>query len=53
MNWFIQTFGFEEVSYEKTRAKFLEMFFRENCKKLNNINSNIYILLYNGKPTEN
>lgn len=38
MNWFIQVFGFEEVSYEKTRAKFLEMFFRENCKKLNNIN---------------
>jgi hypothetical protein len=38
MNWFIQTFGFDEVSYEKTRQTFLKMFFSENCKKLNNIN---------------
>ena len=49
MNWFIQTFGFEEISYQKTRQTFLQMFYRENCKKLNNMNIgefNIYTNFY-------
>ena len=45
--WFIRTFGFEEKNYEQTRAKFLEMFFEENCKTLNTINIGAFAIYNN------
>lgn len=47
MNWFNETFGFKELSYDKTRSKFLEIFYKENSKKLNNINIGEFCLYNN------
>jgi hypothetical protein len=47
MNWFSQIFGFEEKNYEQTRSKFLEIFYRENSKTIQNIGIGDLIIFNN------